>query len=409
MKRETKGREEAHEFTWGIPCYGVVVDFFGPRRPMDGFKPSVVIDQIEPSSGFASALIVRPALSEKDASRTLPAEDLTRLLEEQYRGERVDTPFFGQSHERQRVESLVARLESAFYEPPTALPQYNPLGEEPGLFRTFASVEPSPEGILEFARRYGNLTSVCPILVWEEEVLAMRRALCVWDLLRKNESSTLLRHFRWRKVTDELLGGVPKNVFRPDDFGGPLNEFSRRFHRDFVLVFDSHPDTIAGRRPPYPDRRALELVSWSEFPQGDGNSEWDRLLNQPDAMAFARAYLRQVITYHFNRFVESRLLWSGTETPRRVQWTRTLLGALWLQFEQAITGRKEYRPCQLTGCGRWIEISLTAGRRTRKYCSDNHRVQAFQARKKAGEEEVVRASSGKRKEKHDGKKKKGTR
>ena len=48
--------------------------------------------------------------------------------------------------------------------PPTLVPKsecrgrpYHPLRKEPALFRTFAAVPPTPEGILAFADQFGNL------------------------------------------------------------------------------------------------------------------------------------------------------------------------------------------------------------------------------------------------------------
>jgi hypothetical protein len=270
--------------------------------------------------------------------------------------------------------------------------------DEPGLFRTFASIEPSPEGILAFVRRYGNLTHACPILVWQEEVLAMRRALRVWDLLREHDLPQLRKHFSWRKVTEEMAAASPRRHL------GII-------YKGLILVYDGHPDTPAGHCPHYPDRRAREPVSWLELrplEQGRlGPEECDRLIAEPDPAAFARGYLRQAISDRISKHAESSLCWTGTDTLSRFLQARNLLGALWLQFEEGITGRKEYKPCGCRGCGRWIEILPAPGQGKKRFCSDNCRVKAFQARKKAGEQAVDGASRGKE-EKRNGKKK-GTR
>jgi len=60
---------------------------------------------------------------------------------------------------------------------------------------------------------------------------------------------------------------------------------------------------------------------------------------------------------------------------------RNLLGAIWLQFWEAVHGRKDFRPCQ--NCGGLIEISraLTGKQPTIKFCGDPCRNQ-FQRIKK---------------------------
>jgi hypothetical protein len=346
------------------------------------------MEEIEPGD-----LFVRPARSPEDVSSALSVGDVTQLLEERYRAERADTPFYGQSQERLAAKKEVDGWEDRFLDSLWSIPwrdMYGPLQEEPGLFRTFASIEPSPEGIVAFAGDYGNLTKTCPILVWQEEVLAMRRAICVWELLRNNRFAELRKHFKWRALSEEMW-----DVLEERGWG--------LAYKETILVFDSHPDMRAGQRPQYPDRRAMEPVSWYEFPE----EEYQKLIDEPDGMTFARGYLRQTIEHYSKEHVHSKLYWSGTKALSRALWPADLLGALWLQFEEAITGRKEYRPCAFAGCGTWLEISAAAGRTTKQYCSDNCRVKAFQARKKAREEEVIRASSGKRKEKRKGKKTKG--
>src|SRR5262245_47974500 len=70
---------------------------------------------------------------------------------------------------------------------------YPPLEDHPELFRTFASLEPTPGSILEFANRFGSLSNLSsplkewpgtfgePLRVWETAIKAVRQAVTLWD------------------------------------------------------------------------------------------------------------------------------------------------------------------------------------------------------------------------------------
>src|SRR5262249_50635716 len=141
-----------------------------------------------------------------------------------------------------------------------AVRNYEPLHEFPALFRTFADTEPSPDGALEFADRYGALTRRTAagrgkvlgraagrrpaawrhrILddhetfpYWLEQILAMRRAVGLWDLVRKNDGGRLAPHFFWKR-----------------DAAGVR------------LVYDSHPDLAPGRPAEAPEVRSVETIA----------------------------------------------------------------------------------------------------------------------------------------------------
>jgi hypothetical protein len=57
----------------------------------------------------------------------------------------------------------------------------------------------------------------------------------------------------------------------------------------------------------------------------------------------------------------------------------TLLGALWLQLAETISGYKQHRAC--AACGNWFEVSPEKFRKSRHYCSEPCRSRAYRSRK----------------------------
>ncbi len=56
-----------------------------------------------------------------------------------------------------------------------------------------------------------------------------------------------------------------------------------------------------------------------------------------------------------------------------------LLGAIWLQFAQAISGSKKHRAC--AACGQRFEVSPDKFRKSKFYCGDACRARMYRSRK----------------------------
>lgn len=67
-----------------------------------------------------------------------------------------------------------------------------------------------------------------------------------------------------------------------------------------------------------------------------------------------------------------------------------LLGALWVQFGQAVAENKQFRSC--AACGKWYEIAPPFNRKSRDYCEDACRSRAYRERK---DQALRMAASGK--------------
>ena len=95
------------------------------------------------------------------------------------------------------------------------------LSHHPVLFRIFVETSPEPESILIFAARYGSLRDIVedpleraittstvsmdvgvPLSTWKSQILALQRAVELWDLVKKNDVAGLGRLIRWDHSTD---------------------------------------------------------------------------------------------------------------------------------------------------------------------------------------------------------------
>src|SRR6266542_2500364 len=80
-----------------------------------------------------------------------------------------------------------------------------------------------------------------------------------------------------------------------------------------------------------------------------------------------------------------RLYWDEEEGPPVTRIVpSSLLGALWLQFHQAISSRKDYRQCEV--CKSWFEISPKVNRASKLYCGDACRSQAYRDRQQRAQQ-----------------------
>jgi hypothetical protein len=69
----------------------------------------------------------------------------------------------------------------------------------------------------------------------------------------------------------------------------------------------------------------------------------------------------------------------------------TLLGALWLQLAEAVSGNKEFRSCPT--CGKWFELNPDIARTNRQFCSDACRTRAYRGRKEQAQKLAKKGKS----------------
>jgi len=252
--------------------------------------------------------------------------------------------------------------------------RYAPLTGQTGLFRTFAATPLTRAGITNFARTYGLLGvdvhyrtfddddpryemggNAEPLDRWWDAITLLKAMVGLWDVLR-------VRRVAEDRLREAVLAipyrdGVfeeyrlPPVVHGPHPSGGlqdPADEASAQFCEDF-------------------EQERWRPVGWY-------------LLEQT-----VRSYLRE----HTSPSVAVRPEGDGLSlaiTPRN------LLGAVWLQFAQAVSGNLQHRICQESSCGQWFEVSTRQhGRKTNcQFCSvacrmKTHRRRQVQARRLAAD------------------------
>jgi hypothetical protein len=244
--------------------------------------------------------------------------------------------------------------------------RYKPLEKFPALFRTFADVPATEEGILAFANEYGSLGighgiildvhgpdnelligGGEPLKTWVEQVHAMQRAIAVWDAFEAGDLSKLREVIRVDKQEQHIRAIYLDK--RERDVSG-------------AVIFDSE----------HYDRGLSPFIS------------------PTDVFRPALFYVQQIINERLQPHTSTRLLYTPEQDRLRIHVVPTnLLGCLWLQFARAIDGNKHYRRCR--ECGRWFEISLDAYRTSKEFCSNACRSKAYRGRKKArGGAELVK-------------------
>jgi hypothetical protein len=222
--------------------------------------------------------------------------------------------------------------------------EYAPLCEHTGLFRAFAATKPTPEGCIAFADKYGGLLGGHGrpenLLDWQLHVAEMTRAVELWDLISRGDTEGLARHIVWVKGRegDDEVAYVPA----PDAL---RDEWS----------------TIATAR--------MAGGGLERFQHGD-------------VFFPAVLYVRGLANRRLDEHVAPRLNYDGeSDRPGGLvlqMEPKNLLGALWLQFAQGVSGNREYRQCG--GCREWFEVSPGRSRSDKLYCSDACRARAYRER-----------------------------
>lgn len=275
------------------------------------------------------------------------------------------------------IEAISAQPEISPAEPQKYLTDGNPLGSRyeawryaplrahPALFRTFATLEPTEEGVKSFSDLYGALGG---------EV----RTLIVLPLAANKPPGGI-------KVTH---AGRSEGVVGA---GETLAGWTRQINlmRELVELWEatrSRGDVLR-ERIAWSDREVVYRYQggWSIIASERTDDEHFRHLRRGDLVTPAVYHLqRRVNGQLHDGSVTARLLWDRDRTKLGVHVVpQSLLAALWLQFARAIDGERRYITCKI--CGRWLEVSPDARRADARYCSGACRTRAYRARVHAQE------------------------
>jgi hypothetical protein len=217
----------------------------------------------------------------------------------------------------------------------------NPAAEDRALFRNFARVETSTEAIAAFANRYGLLWHSMvgvPFAEWEYEIMTMRLLIGIWDAVIHKDTDVFADCF------EKMPGGY-------------------RY---------CYADTLAYRR--YGSKTPSIEISVS------GGRGTLLQVAREFVIAAVNVRLRELEGYFELRTKQLKTKHNPTAGPVLGWQPNNLLGAMWLQFAESISGLKRYHQCE--ACQRYIELSPDVNRADRRYCSDACRNRALRRRQK---------------------------
>jgi hypothetical protein len=236
---------------------------------------------------------------------------------------------------------------------------YYPFQEFTGLFRDFAAIEPTPEAILDFANKYGNLN--------------------------KPESGKELRENRSLGPDGKLLPlGTP-----PDWLDGE-NVWLTRDGEKFCLALTKNPPCLAPGSPvPEKLTRVLEEHTYSSV----YGWQKDILFMRQAIAAWEGMGKKGPLPTEAVDLIDLHVSHVGfhlTHDPKRERMVAVLLphslrAGLWLQLLFAIEGQRHFCTCRWCGRsferGRSPEINRRTFRQGQEFCSITCRVGAHRQRK----------------------------
>jgi hypothetical protein len=263
----------------------------------------------------------------------------------------------------------------------TSWRRYQPLTDEPALFRKFADLAPTEASILVFANRYGGL-GVRKLIrlangypshgesfdLWQQELRAFKAVLRVWDALTVQAYEDLAD---WMHLGTGPLDG--------------LEEFDRYIRcRPSTDPPEARVEMPVVRVPIVPDTEGFLRFGWSTGESGQLSGDPTTRDVPTDPVGLAVAYVSELVNVRLRDHTSMRLLHREREPggmPLGLYVVPVnLLGAMWLQCARAIEGDGRYQRCPQ--CQEWFKVPPKALRENTTYCSPRCRVAAFRARRR---------------------------
>ncbi len=179
------------------------------------------------------------------------------------------------------------------------------------------------------------------------QISATRQAAELWQLCQTGDAAALAGRIFWEKDADG---------------------------RDEVY-YRSHPGREAGAVTATGHVAANELIASATF-----HPERLARFTPGDFFAPALAYVQEAVNVRLGRLVAPRLVLDDRRGGLALRLApQTLLGAIWLQFAQAVHGGKAFRRCGQ--CGAWFELSPQTARTNRLFCGGACRSKAHRGRR----------------------------
>jgi hypothetical protein len=250
---------------------------------------------------------------------------------------------------------------------------YSPLKEKIALYRELAAAAPTTEGILAFANRYGllgadvdmgeveaaegvsprQLDRVEPLLKWVMEMVWLREAVRLWDLVRAKSDQRLAEVIRWERP------GVARY----------------KMPREVSDALGGRPQTQV------PEDEPRHYKGWDIFASAPGGEYLRSSTREGDVRTPATLFVLGLINERLPRLVGPCLFLDHKRNRVvRQDMPLNLLGAIYLQFASAVLEQTAPRTCPK--CGRWFDVAPGASRADRIFCSDTCRIRNFRERQR---------------------------
>jgi hypothetical protein len=260
---------------------------------------------------------------------------------------------------------------------------YRPMALPVALHRAFAEVEPTEQGILEFANQFGRLgegaqqqaeiqptpgidrTSafVEPFEYWQHRLAWAREAIRVWDLIQDGATEELADVIRW-EGKDRVYYKPPPAVVEALELPPPnLEKIPIDLPADLMRKLKEHGE------------KHREQTIWSRAQTSHEEPD----CRPGDVVKPAILWLHGTISGTLRLTAAPALLWDVDHNRSVLQDVpRSLLGAVYLQLAAAVYGKRTPRRCQV--CGRWFELAPGLNRSDRLTCSNTCRTRAYRQR-----------------------------
>ena len=253
--------------------------------------------------------------------------------------------------------------------------KWEPLKDEPGLFFEFATVEPTEEGILEFANRYGPLANSYDypkrrkgqfwvyygdsLEFWISELDCMATVVGLWIALEKNDTAALARVIEW----SEDDNGFKTVTVKTDTYS-------------LLLIHEKRTPAIFQRLTPGDLRLpARWFIVW-----------WVNIKLRDDSVDLSLG------------IEDSNLEFVSFLLPK------SLLSVMWLQFHNAVIGRNKFKQCPI--CHEWEDVTNKSSRWTKHpKCANRQRAREHYERTKKGNNQATKKPARKPVKKAPAKKK----
>lgn len=230
---------------------------------------------------------------------------------------------------------------------------YSPLSV-PGLCFLFTDL-PVPvtnenEDVLLFANRYGLLRERFGMIEsfrdWENEIQLMRQAVWLWEKYRANDEIALSDCIRWRNGRPIFSG-----IYGTD---GRERDYTQLAWEPNAAVAQIKAMTDGGPVPEHLPQK---------FKPGD-------------VIGPAKSFVSWLISERLNVEV------SAAFGPDGISFNlKTLVGAMWVQFAEAVSGKAEYIRCAIPSCRTWVLVKEKAKGKGKMYCSDRCKKRAQRQRR----------------------------